>query len=301
MTLVSPPISACVVCRNEADRLEACLQSLSWLDDVVVMNLASDDDSAAVARRSGARVIDHSPVDIVEMVRNVVADAAAHDWVLVIDPDERVSPGLALELAAAAQDHAIDAVVVPRMNCDFGVEPTHSSQRYEPQLRMYRRSVVTWPHFPNQLPKVPSQRVRTLAAIDDNVLIHDRSRTIAEVLERSVRYAPAQAQAMLDAGQTFTASGMVRSLGKETRTKLVEGQAWRDGVPGLIRTGVLIGFKFYVWAEFWRRSERSTDARGDRRIVQAVAVAAETTRWTMRCTGALTARARRIMSIRPRR
>jgi hypothetical protein len=270
-------ITACVVCRNEADRLEACLASLAWTAEIIVLDLASSDDSVAVARRAGARVINHDPVPIVERVRNEVAAEAQSDWILVVDPDERVTPGLAKALQDAAADEGIDAVVVPRMNCDFGFEPTHWTQRYEPQLRMYRQSAVSWPTRPNRLPTVPPDRTLRLPGRDELVLRHERSRTIAEVLERSVRYAPIQAQAMLAEGQRFTAAGMCRSLGREVRSKLIDGEAWRDGVPGLMRAGVLVGFKFYVWAELWRISDVGRDP-ADERVVRRVGAACELAR-----------------------
>ena len=69
-----------------------------------MLDLASSDDSVAIARSAGARVIDHDPAPIVELVRNEVAAAATTDWILVVDPDERVTPGLAAALQHAATD-----------------------------------------------------------------------------------------------------------------------------------------------------------------------------------------------------
>jgi (heptosyl)LPS beta-1,4-glucosyltransferase len=273
----SSRITACVVCHDEGDRLGPCLDSVAWTSETIVMDLASSDDSVAVARRAGARVIHHDAVPIVERVRNEVASAATTDWILVVDPDERVTPGLALALEDAAADEGIDAVVMPRMNCDFGFEPSHWTQRYEPQLRMYRRSAVSWPTRPNRLPTVPPDRTLQLPARDDLVLRHERSRTIAEVLERSVRYAPIQAQAMLAEGQRFSAGAMARALGREMRSKLIDGEAWRDGVPGLMRGGVLVGFKFYVWAELWRISGVGRDP-DDERVVKRIGAVSEVVR-----------------------
>ena len=91
-----PRISACIVCRNEADRLQPCLDSIAWVDEIVFMDLASTDDSAELARRAGARIVSREPVPVVEMVRNDIAAAATGEWILVLDPDERVSPALAV-------------------------------------------------------------------------------------------------------------------------------------------------------------------------------------------------------------
>jgi glycosyltransferase involved in cell wall biosynthesis len=243
-----------VVCCNEADRLAACLDSLGWVDELVVLDLESEDGSRDLARRAGARVIAHPPVPIVETVRNVAADAATGEWALVVDPDERVSPGLARELRRLAARDDVDAVVLPRMNLDFGHAPTSPLQRYEQQLRMYRRAAVRWPTFPNALPQVASERVARVAARDDLTLVHDRNRTIPEAIDRVRRYAPAQAQAMIDAGEVFTAGRMARTLTEKLYRHFVVSRALRDGVPGLMRAGLLVAFHFYVWAAFWQLS-----------------------------------------------
>lgn len=261
---VQSPISVCIVCRDEADRLGPCLESVAWADEVIVLDLESADDSADVARRHGARVVAHEAVPIVEAVRNVVADEASGEWVLVLDPDERVSPGLGGELRRVATRRDIDAVVIPRMNFDFGYPATSPLQRYEPQLRMYRGDAVRWPAFPNALPEVREDRVLRLSSRDEVCLVHDRNRSIPEVLDRVRRYAPAQAQAMIDAGETFTARRMLVTLGEKLYRHFVVARALRDGVPGIMRAGVLVAFHFYVWAAFWHQSGARRTQEDDR-------------------------------------
>lgn len=259
-------ISVCVVCHNEADRIAPCLASVQWASEILVMDLESTDASRDVAARHGARVVPHPRVPIVELVRNALAAHAAHDWILALDPDERVTPGLAAELQRAAARDALDAVVVPRMNFDLGYPPSDPGQRYEPQLRMYRRSRVRWPEVPNALPQVPADRTYRVPPDDALVLEHDRSRTIPEVLDRSLRYATRQAQAMLDRGEVFSARAMLSSLGARTFRLLIQGKAWRDGVPGLLRVGILVGFHFYVWAAFWQLSGARRTPDDDRYV-----------------------------------
>jgi glycosyltransferase involved in cell wall biosynthesis len=263
-----PPqeISVCIVCRNEADKLGPCLESVAWSRDVVVMDLESEDGSAALAEAHGARVVRRPPVPIVEMVRNEVAGHARHDWILVLDPDERIAPGLADALRRVAVRDEIDAVVIPRMNYDFGYPPSSPLQRYEPQTRMYRRSRVSWPEVPNALPKVPEERLNRVPAQDEFVMVHERSRNVPEVIDRVVRYAPLQAQSMIDRGEVFSARAMLADLGEGAYRHVIRGRAWRDGVPGLIRAGVLVAFKFYVWAAFWQASGGERTREDDRYV-----------------------------------
>lgn len=257
-------ISVCIVCRNEADRLASCLDSVNWADEVLVMDLASCDGSAQVAAARGVRVITRAPHPIVEPLRNELAAQARGAWVLALDPDEQVTPGLARALRQLAQREDLDAIVIPRMNWDLGYPPTGAVQRYEPQLRMYRRDRIVWPEVPNALPTVPDARVFRLAQRDENVLIHNRNRTVPEALERAMRYAPAQAQSMVAQGEVFSARRMLAALAAQVDKEFFRGRAWEDGVPGVLRAGILVAYKFYVWAAFWQLAGASRTEADDR-------------------------------------
>lgn len=257
-------ISACIVCRNEADRLGACLDSLAWVDEIIVMDLSSTDDSVAVATRAGARVVSRAPVPIVEQVRNELAAYARGEWVLVLDPDERVSPGLAAALRRAASDRECHAVVMPRMNCDLGYPPTNPKERYEPQLRMYRPEHVVWPLVPNALPDVPARRRCEVPRRDEFALIHERNRNVPEAIDRVLRYAPAEGQAWCNQGREFSARAMLADLGVQTYRQLIYGRAWRDGVPGILRVGFVLAFRLYTWAAFWQAAGGRRSVTDDR-------------------------------------
>jgi glycosyltransferase involved in cell wall biosynthesis len=272
-----PTISACIVCRNEADKLGPCLESASWADEIVVLDLQSADDSAEVARRHGARLITHEPVPVVEAVRNVVADAATGDWILALDPDERVSPGLRDELLRLRHRTDIDVVAIPFMNYDLGYPAQHAMHRYDPKPRFYRRDRVRWPELPNELPSIDRDRMLRLPSRDDLVMIHERNRTVAEAIERALRYAPAEAQAMVDQGQVFTARAMLRTLGSKVYKQFVVARPWREGVPGFLRAGILVAFHFYVWAAFWQLSGAKR-APEDDELMRRLGYAVETLR-----------------------
>lgn len=265
-----PRISVCIVCRNEADKLVDCLESAKWADEVLVMDLESDDDSAAVAARHGARVVPHARVPIVELVRNTIADEASGEWILALDPDERVTPGLAAELRAASTRDDIDVVTIPVMNHDFGYPAATSMHRYDPKPRMYRRGVVRWPTEPNELPVFDPARVHAVPSRDDVVLVHERNRTIVEALERVLRYAPAEAEALLASGETFTARKMLHRAGSKAYKQFVVARSLEEGVPGLMRAFVLASFHFYVWACFWQLSGAENTER-DRRYLRRLA------------------------------
>jgi glycosyltransferase involved in cell wall biosynthesis len=260
-------ISVCIVCRNEADRLTPALESVKWADEILVMDLNSTDNSAELAAANGAQVVKREPYPIVEPLRNELAALASSDWILALDPDERITPGLAEELRRAAQQEHLDAVAMPRTNYDLGFAPSAPIHRFEMQLRMYRPARVTWPNIPNALPKVPEDRIYRVAADDRLVMIHDRSRNVHEILDRMIRYTPMQGQSMLDQGKVFSARAMSKAMTRHVRKQILLAKPWEDGVPGLFRAGLLIAFHFFVWMAFWQASgSPRTDT--DNRIVR---------------------------------
>lgn len=277
-------ISACIVCRNEADKLEACLESVAWVDEIVVMDLSSEDESATVARAHGARVVMREPFPIVEPLRNELAAVAHGEWILALDPDERITPGLAEALRQLARRDDLDAIVIPRMNYDLGYASSSPVQRYEPQLRMYRRSRVEWPTVPNALPEVLEQRKYRVPHRDNLVIIHERNRNIPEAVERIIRYAPAQAQSMIDQGEVFTAKRMLSALARQVDKEFFWARAWEDGMPGIFRAFILVAYKFYVWAAFWQLSGVQRRPEDDR-IVRRIGLVLRALRWSASLAG----------------
>ena len=113
MTLDSPtPVSVLICTKNEERNLSACLESVSWADDVVVLDSYSEDQTINIARQMGARVVQRKFTNF-SAHKNWALDNLdfVHHWILIVDADERVSPALAREIAAA--------VAVPGNICGF--------------------------------------------------------------------------------------------------------------------------------------------------------------------------------------
>ena len=81
-----PPISATVICLNEADRIERCLESLWFCDEIVVVDSGSSDGTREIARKYTDKVIEQPFLGYVKQ-KNFALDRASHDWVVCIDAD----------------------------------------------------------------------------------------------------------------------------------------------------------------------------------------------------------------------
>ena len=83
---------------NEARRLRECLNSLSFCDQLIVVDLGSEDESVEIARECGAEIVHHERVPVVEQVWPDAVPLARYKWVLRADPDEVFPAPLASDL-----------------------------------------------------------------------------------------------------------------------------------------------------------------------------------------------------------
>src|SRR4051812_30067256 len=93
-------LSACIITLNEADRIEACLDSLAFCDEIILVDSGSTDATRELAAAKGARVLTRA-FDGYRTQKEFAVQQARHDWVLCLDADERVTPALRAAIEAA--------------------------------------------------------------------------------------------------------------------------------------------------------------------------------------------------------
>ncbi|MDQ2954395.1 MAG: glycosyltransferase family 2 protein, partial [Pseudomonadota bacterium] len=133
-----PRLSAIVITRNEAHNIQACLESLRFCDERIVVDGSSSDSTVRLAEGEGAHVVPHEWTGFGAQ-KNFALSLAQGDWVLSIDADERVTPALAEEIkTAVAKGHA-DGYEMPRRSTFCGRQMRHSGWYPDYVLRLFRR------------------------------------------------------------------------------------------------------------------------------------------------------------------
>ncbi|HOJ15429.1 MAG TPA: glycosyltransferase family 2 protein, partial [Deltaproteobacteria bacterium] len=121
--------------------IEACLQSVTWADEILVVDSFSTDTTLEIARRYTDRILRHEYVYSAAQ-KNWAIPKASNEWVLVVDADERVTPGLRQEIAdLLEQGPSFDGYWIPRRNFLFGREIRHSGWGSDSVLRLFKRDV----------------------------------------------------------------------------------------------------------------------------------------------------------------
>jgi glycosyltransferase involved in cell wall biosynthesis len=142
------PISVSLIARNEADNLERCLRSVAdWCAQIVVVTNDCSDNTAEIARRFGALVIENPWQDF-QAQKNVSLDVCTQPWVLALDADEEIPAPLRTEIEqffTANGDHTHFAgVEFPRRSWFLGRWITHGDWYPDRCLRLFRRDAGRW-------------------------------------------------------------------------------------------------------------------------------------------------------------
>ena len=133
-----PRLSAIIIAKNEASNIGACLDSIAFCDERIVVDGESDDGTPEIARAKGARVVTAAWHGFGAQ-KNLALSLAGGDWVLSIDADERVTPALAQAIEDAVGRHGVDGYEMPRRSSFLGREMRHSGWSPDFVLRLFRR------------------------------------------------------------------------------------------------------------------------------------------------------------------
>jgi len=248
-------ISVCMITLNEEARIARALQSVSWADEIVVIDGGSRDTTARIAESLGARVeVRPWPGDFAVQLRQALG--AVHcPWVFRLDSDEVVTPELAAQIReAVARPDGAQGFRVRRKNHFLGKWIRHGGWWPDPQIRLVQREHATVRGGPvHETLHVPGPIVDLTGALE-----HDTHPTIASSLDRMVRYsrllAPDRARR-----REIGAFHLVMHPAAAFFRKYVVQSGWRDGVHGLLIAVIHSMVKFAVYAQAWeiQRRERS--------------------------------------------
>ena len=133
-------LSVVMIVKNEADTMAACLESVAWADEIVVLDSGSSDDTVEIARKFTDKVFVEDDWQGYGIQRQRAQANASGDWVLMIDADERVTPELRAEIQQVlSTNDQSKAWAMPILPWCFGRFIRHGGWSPAPKVRLYPR------------------------------------------------------------------------------------------------------------------------------------------------------------------
>ena len=248
-------VTAIIAAHNEADQIEACVRSVSWAAEVLVVENDSSDDTIERARAAGATVFSH-PFTSIGAQRNAAIARAKHSWVLVVDADERATPALGAEVARRVTESRADAYRVLRRNWFLGREIRHSGWNRDRPVRLFRSS-LRYDERPVHEHVVATAEPGVL----DEALLHQPYANLGEYFEKLGRYSRDWAAQNHARGRRISVLTLLARPQLRFVSTLVWRGGWRDGWQGVVISalaGVSVASKY---AHLWTLQHGANGAR----------------------------------------
>ncbi|MGH8210902.1 MAG: glycosyltransferase family 2 protein [Steroidobacteraceae bacterium] len=226
-------LSACIITYNEADRIEACLRSVSFCDEIVVVDSHSTDGTRELAEGLGARVIERDWPGY-RSQKQFAVESASNDWVLCLDADERVSERLRGEIEArrAGGFAGFAGWSLSRITDYFGHFLHHGNAYPDRLIRLFDRRRGGWiGHEIHENTRVTGPIGRLQGQLE-----HYSYRSLTDHHTRMQRYADLMAQTLYNRGKRC-------GLGQ-----VLFNPQWRFVRGYFLRLGFLDGWRGLVFA-----------------------------------------------------
>ncbi|MET0445212.1 MAG: glycosyltransferase family 2 protein [Pseudorhodoplanes sp.] len=240
-------LSAIVIAKDEEKNIGACLDSLKFCDERIVVDGGSEDATAAIAEKKGARVVVNPEWNGFGPQKNFALSLAKGDWVFSIDADERVSPELAASMRGVIAEGLYDAYEMPRLSSFCGKPMRHSGWYPDYVLRLFRRGKA---RFSDDLVHEKLICEGDVSRLREPLIHHPVAR-LEDSLSRMDRYSTARAQMIVDSGRRVSfMTGIVRGLWTFLQTYFIR-LGFLDGREGFLLAVLNAEGTYYRYMKAW--------------------------------------------------
>lgn len=188
-------ITAIIIAKNEEAMIRNALESVSWVDEIIVIDNGSSDNTAKIAQKHTSKIIKTDLEDFAQ-IRDLGAKEATGDWLLFVDADERVSAKLKTELVELTRlESSFSAYAISRKNYIFGQEVSYGPFWPDWVVRFIKKDQLKmWVGMVHEYPKLEGEIGYT-----NNSLIHLTHRNVDQIVLKSLSWSKIDAKLRLAA------------------------------------------------------------------------------------------------------
>lgn len=237
---------------NEERNLPHAISSVrSIADEIVVVDMHSEDRTQAIAKEEGAKLFEHERTKYVEPARNFAISKATSDWILVLDADERVPITLSKKIKEILEKPQADFYRIPRKNIFFGKWLKHSRWWPDFNIRLFKKGSVLWSEIIHSVPETYGKGL-DLEAKEDLAIVHNNYQTIEQYIDRMNRYTSLQSDQLRKDNYKFIWTDLIRKPFSEFLSRYLAGEGYRDGLHGLSASLLQSFSELVVYLKVWQ-------------------------------------------------
>jgi glycosyltransferase involved in cell wall biosynthesis len=245
-------LSVVLNAKNEQEMVRACLESVKWADEVIVVLNDSTDETEKIAKEYTKNIFGIDGQDFAK-VKNLGLDKASGDWVLFIDADERVLQPLKEEILEIMSSSEKSAYALSRKNIIFGEEVSYGPYKHDWIIRLVKKSTAKgWVGSVHEHIEFSGELGYT-----KNSLLHLTHRDIDHFVLKSLEWSKIDAKLRLDYGHPkMTQWRFFRIFLSETWAQGIKRRGFFSGTVGTIDSILQVFFFYMTYVRLWQMQQK---------------------------------------------
>jgi hypothetical protein len=248
---MKPKISVIILTKNEEEVILDCLESVKWVDEMVVVDNDSTDNTLGIVKKFGVKnIIQSGENNTFSERRNLGAKEAKGDWLLYVDADERVTPTLRKEIEEVVEKETeFAAFAIPRRNIRLTKELHFGGWWPDYVLRLMEKDkLLGWQGDLHEQPQIKGEIGHVKEA-----LVHFSHRgSFEHKLQNTINWSKIEAQKLYQANHPpMTVTRFLSAMAREFYQRMIKYQAFRDGTEGVIEAFYQVFSVFITYARLW--------------------------------------------------
>lgn len=245
-------ISVAIATRNEEQNIVDCLESVKWVDEIIIFDQQSIDATVRLAKKytKYVSVVEYDPM--FHKTKQMAIDKATGDWIISLDADERITPQLKSEIIHTLDiPNAFDGFKIPRKSFIFGKWMEHTGWYPDYQVKLFKKGKG----------KYPCKTVHELIEIEGDIgtlkndLLHIHYTSLTQFIERLNRYTTNDANYLFASNEKITWEDAIRFPVEEFLRRYFLWRGYKDGLHGLVLSLLQALSRAVVFAKLWEKEK----------------------------------------------
>lgn len=244
-------ISVVIIALNEEKKIGTCLESVSFADEIIVVDDGSTDKTRDIAAKFTKNIYKHTSAGFVEPARSFAISKVKNEWVLLLDADEQIPNALAKKLSEIAEENVCDYVWIPRKNILFNKWIKSEMWWPDYNVRFFKKEKVVWSNKIHSKPDLKGVEQK-LELSEDLAINHNNYETISQFLLRMDKYTAAEVESF-DKNDKINFLDAIRFPVNDFVKTFFLQKGFQDGLHGLVLSFLQAFYMEIVFAKLWEK------------------------------------------------
>ncbi len=243
------PISVIIHTLNEEKNLKNCLESVKWADEIILVDMYSDDNTVEIAKNFTDKIFFYDKIGYIEPARKFAIEKVKNEWVLILDADEMVPVKLRDKLGSIVSNDIADVVLIPHNNYFFGnlIKRSGWGALQDMHYRFFKKTFVNFSDKIHSDPIIKDDARLYRIENSREGFIHFNYIDVEQFVEKMNRYTTIEAKGLFDACEDINSRQLILRIFDEFKLRFITFKGYKEGFNGLSLSLIMVMYRLVVY------------------------------------------------------